>query len=263
MIRLLRLCLFMFLAAATISLGHDAELHAATPTTAPAASTQPADSRRDFSLDLGGGVLLEFVWVEQLSMWVGKYEVTNAEYRRFKPDYDCKDYKGRSLNGDRQPAVYVNFDDAKAFIAWINQTQRDLLPPGFKVRLPSEAEWLKYAQCGDGREYPWGNQWPPKFGNYCGQETRGFAGDMIAGFDDGSPVTCNVELSGKNEWGLFGVGGNVWESCAADSTGVPFGAWRGGCWRHELPQFLRCSFRNECPGSFRDYNVGCRLVMSR
>ena len=40
------------------------------------------------------------------------------------------------------------------------------LPYGMTYRLPGGDEWLKFAQCGDGRTYPWGDHWPPKFGNY-------------------------------------------------------------------------------------------------
>ena len=44
---------------------------------------------------------------------MGKYEVTNAQYRRFKADHDSQAYEGKSLNGDAQPAVYVSWDEAQ------------------------------------------------------------------------------------------------------------------------------------------------------
>ncbi|MCJ7596486.1 MAG: SUMF1/EgtB/PvdO family nonheme iron enzyme, partial [Desulfobacterales bacterium] len=34
--------------------------------------------------------------------WMGQTEVTNAQYRKFKPQYDSKSYHGYSLNGDDQ-----------------------------------------------------------------------------------------------------------------------------------------------------------------
>lgn len=58
---------------------------------------------------------MAFVWIPSLKIWVGKYEVTNGEYRKMKPSHDSKAYEGHSLNGDRQPVVYMNFDDAKEF----------------------------------------------------------------------------------------------------------------------------------------------------
>src|ERR1043165_4687150 len=38
---------------------------------------------------------------------MGKYEVTNAQYRRYKPDHNSGAYDGNSLDGDRQPVTNV------------------------------------------------------------------------------------------------------------------------------------------------------------
>jgi len=46
---------------------------------------------------------MEFVWIEQMGLWVGKFEVTNGEYRRKEPRHDSRSYGSRSLNHDRQP----------------------------------------------------------------------------------------------------------------------------------------------------------------
>ena len=55
---------------------------------------------------------MQFVWVSSLNCWSGKYEVTNSEYRKYKSSHNSKEYKNNSLNGENQPVVYVNFDDA-------------------------------------------------------------------------------------------------------------------------------------------------------
>ena len=146
---------------------------------------------------------MEFVWIGALDIWVGKYEVTNEEYRKFKPDHDSKSYETYSLNGDRQPVVYVNYEDATAYVKWLTERERKAgrLPPGYCYRLPSDDEWTAFCQCGDNREYPWGNSMPPKYGNY----------NQMDDYNDGFPVTCPVEKSGKNDWGLYGVGGNACE----------------------------------------------------
>jgi formylglycine-generating enzyme required for sulfatase activity len=39
--------------------------------------------------------------------WMGKYEVTNRQYRKYKISHDSKSSKGITLNGDDQPVVYV------------------------------------------------------------------------------------------------------------------------------------------------------------
>ncbi len=220
------------------------------------------------AVELGGGVKMEFVWIPALKMWVGKYEVTNGEYRKFKPDHNSGEFNGHSLNGDRQPVVRVNFDDAQAFAGWLTEQGRRAgrLPDGYRFRLPSEQEWMTFAQCGDGREYPWGNDWPPRSGqagNYCGQETGGQAGAVIDGYNDGHPVACDVEQSWANPWGLYGVGGNAWECCASDNSGAAFGAWRGASCYHSIQDSLRCSFRCCFDGSSRLGYIGFRLVLAR
>ena len=126
----------------------------------------------------------------------------------------------------------MNFEDAKAYAAWLTEKDKAQL---FEMcyRVPSEAEWMAFAQCGDNREYPWGNSMPLKYGKY----------QKSGEYDDRDEVTCPVEKSRKNDWGLYGVGGNVWECCATDASGSSFGAWRGGSWTDRSPVWMRCSSR--------------------
>ncbi|MEI7948418.1 MAG: TonB family protein, partial [bacterium] len=86
---------------------------------------------------------------------------------------------------------------------------------------------------------------------------------MIDNYTDGYVVTCPVEKSGRNDWGLCGVGGNVWEICAADAAGASFGAWRGASWYRTRLSDLRCACRRVRVESDRDFNSGFRLVLSR
>jgi serine/threonine protein kinase/formylglycine-generating enzyme required for sulfatase activity len=213
---------------------------------------------------------MEFVWIKDLNVWVGKYEVTNGEYRKFKRDHDSKAYEGHSLNGDRQPVVSVNFDDAKAYAAWMTERDRvvGLLPEGYRYRLPADKEWEAYTKSGKNWEYPWGNNWPPKSweaGNYPDSKTKqSFSGwDVISGYTDGYAVTAPVEKSWANPWGLYGLGGNVWEIAAKDATNSSFGAWRGGSWSTHDQDYLRCSYRYDFDGSYRRGNGGFRLLLSQ
>ena len=212
---------------------------------------------------------MEFVWVQALGLWVGKYEVTNGEYRKKEPAHNSKEFDGHSLNGDRQPVVYVNSDDAKAYAVWLMERDRasGQLPSAYRYRLPSEKEWLMFAQCGDGRESPWGNSWPPRMGqagNYS--DSSSACRRKIDGYRDGHAVTCDVEDSWRNPWGLYGVGGNVWECCAKGSLGSlgsSFGAWRGASWGNYYQGRLCCTYRSTRNVSYRDLYYGFRLVLSR
>ena len=117
---------------------------------------------------------MKFVWIPAMKCWVGKYEVSNREYRAFKPKHSTKDYKGIGLDGKRQPVEYINFDEAKAYAVWLTKRERDAgrLKPGLHYRLPTGKEWMTFAQCGDDREYPWGSSWPPTYGNYAGETSE-------------------------------------------------------------------------------------------
>jgi formylglycine-generating enzyme required for sulfatase activity len=71
-----------------------------------------------------------------------------------------------------------------------------------------------------------------------------------------------VERSGKNDWGLYGVGGNVWEVAADDVSGGSFGAWRGASWILSYPDTLRCVYRLGNAAAYRGISDGFRLVLS-
>ncbi len=210
---------------------------------------------------------MEFVWVEALQMWVGKFEVTNSEYRKMNAGHNSGEFDRYSLDGDRQPVVMVDYADVIAFAKWLNDQDKQYLG-GLKYRLPSEQEWMTYAQCGDGRKYPWGDKWPPisgQAGNYFGEEHARY-GPVIKGYNDGFIVTAPVDQLWANPWGLHGVGGNVWEACALDGTWKPDAwrsVWRGASWRQGLPEYsVRCTSRHYPLSQMRFDTHGFRLVLS-
>jgi formylglycine-generating enzyme required for sulfatase activity len=208
---------------------------------------------------------MAFVWVPALRLWVGKYEVTNGEYRKMHPRHNSGSSAayGCTLNGDRQPVVSMKFEDAKAYAEWLTESDRGGIGMAGRYRLPTQEEWLAIAQCGDGREYPWGGAMPPDFGNYPDLTLRRMFGNdkVISGYDDKCVVTCAVELSGKNPLGLYGVGGNVWECCASDASSVKFGGWRGSAWNCINFELLKC--KESVTGGLSRDSCGFRLVLTR
>ena len=212
---------------------------------------------------------LELVWVRILGMWVGRYEVTNEEYRRYAPTHAPEDPQRRATVTDPdQPVIGVSFQDAFAYCKWLNNRYRARLPAGFRFRLPISKEWETFARCGDARTYPWGTAMPPPDGwNYYGEEWRATADpkSIIQGHNDGFLLTCPVTKSGKNKWGLYGVGGNVWEFCAGrNSAGRPAPVLRGASWQYVVSAGqLKISFAPSVPPDQVYLHSGFRVVVAK
>jgi len=208
------------------------------------------DNTRVFNLS--DSVTMAFVRIPPLNIWMAKYEVSNRQFKEFQADHDSGVFKEWSLNDADQPVVNVSWDDANAFCRWMNKSLANNLEPGQEVRLPTEAEWETAAACGQTREYPWGNQWPPKYGNY----------GLIEGYDDGAPVACPVEDSGQNEWGLYGMGGNAWEWCAdLYDPARQYRVIRGGAWNLSPADSLKIANRTGDSESRKNNFIGFRVVI--
>ena len=124
--------------------------------------------------------------------WIGRYPVTNAEYRLFRSGHDSGSVEGRPLNGDRQPVVNVAWEDATAYAQWFAARSTG------KFRLPTEAEF-EYAARSGGR---------PEM--YAGGDNL----DRMAWWRGNSGGSTH-EVGGKapNGLGLYDMSGNAWQWC--------------------------------------------------
>ncbi len=225
---------------------------------------------------------MEFVWIEALGAWVGRFEVTNAQYRLFEPEFRSRAaYISQDYDFDTpdRPAIVFNVErrdhrppDRSAvfpFIDWLNEREHEAgrLPEGHRFNLPTGEQWTVFARCGDSRRFPWGDTWPPAYGNYADESAREhlarFVGDTIRRYDDGHPHTAPVKESGRNDWGLYGVGGNMAEWTLEREGGLY--AARGGSWAHSTPLMLTVDFRIwvDEPSWVNIAYLGFRLVLSR
>lgn len=217
-------------------------------------------------------VPMEFVWVFEMQMWVGRFEVTNEEYRKMNPEHNSGRFcspKGMqmvSLNGIRQPAVTMNFAEAYRYARWLTQKERaeGKLRDDLVYRLPSQEEASQYIRAGKSTIYPWGETLPPTMGNYADSSLKGTFFDMpvLDDYRDGAVCTAEVTESGENAWGIFGAGGNVWETVTREPGGSSFGGWQGGGWDDYTPARLQSDARYGFMGDAHGVVNGFRLVLA-
>jgi formylglycine-generating enzyme required for sulfatase activity len=200
--------------------------------------------------------------------WIGKYEVTNAQFDAFV------NAKGYPINPglmhfapqEREyPVVNDTWYDAQAFCQWVSV---ELLAginkfSGWQTRLPTEAEWEKAARGPDGRQYPWGEESPDdKRCNYSrniGQLT---------------PVGQFSPL-GDSPYGCADMAGNVWEWTHSLFKNYPYHVRdgresetesgervvRGGS-MYNFSGFMRCTYRSSNDPAKSFTTRGFRLCVS-
>ncbi len=217
------------------------------------------------SVPIGLGENLSFVWLEELGIWFGKYEITNGQYRRFVPGHRSRSVEGLTLDDDDQPVVFVSWEDANRYCVWLTQHFQNRIPAGYAFRLPREAEWMYAASTGDNRKFPWGDTWPPLYGNFADETARAALSHWrgIEGYNDGYVVTAPVANSGMNELGIYGLAGNVWEWTADwhDPAQQTFKVRKGGSWDFDPKDSLRISARGLDRPDARYETIGFRIVV--
>ncbi len=221
---------------------------------------------------------------------LGKYEVTVGQFRAFVVATEYRTDAERNTGGkggcysrqsdgnwgwvpgrgwqnpgypvsDNQSVVCVSWDDAQAFIDWLNRST------GGNYRLPSEAEWEYAARAGTKTKYSWGN--------YIGSNRANCYEFEESGCGDGYDYTAPVGSFPANPWGLHDMHGNVaeWvEDCYNDSyKGAPKdgNAWtsgdcsqrviRGGSHFH-FPEGLFSAERDWESRPVRHFSIGFRLA---
>lgn len=215
---------------------------------------------------------------------LGRYDVTRREYAAFvratgyAPAAGCYDngnpnsprragaswqHPGFSQT-DRDPVVCVSWQDARAYIAWLNGKPRrsGSVSDDGPYRLPSEAEWEYAARAGTTTRFWWGD-------DAGGAAARAWYKENAGG------RTHPVGLKPANHFGLYDMAGNVWQwtaDCYAESyadaptdgSAAATGAAclrvdRGGSWYYPA-WLLRPATRERNPADYRDTVMGFRVA---
>ncbi|NLB56113.1 MAG: SUMF1/EgtB/PvdO family nonheme iron enzyme [Lentisphaerae bacterium] len=208
------------------------------------------------------GLKIAFVQVEPDSLWVGKYEISNIQFKKVMPNHFSGYHEGVSLDEPDLPVVSVTWKDAKKFCDFLNKTLKNDENFRFKFRLPTEAEWMNFATSGKNTIFPWGDKMPPPSDwNYYGEENKGF-GMKLRGHDDGFKYSTTVGRCGVNAWGIYGAGDNIKEWCenAYDESG-DYKTIKGASWADSHPDFLATANRNYYEPDYKFINLGFRVVV--
>lgn len=123
------------------------------------------------------------------AFFIGKCEVTNAQYEKFDPDHKRLRGKNGAANGDNDPVTFVTWQQATDFCKWLSKKE------GKPYRLPTEAEWEYCCRAGTMSPYSTGETITAE------QANLGLPGPVAVGSYKANP------------WQIHDMHGNVAEWC--------------------------------------------------
>jgi len=229
-------------------------------------------------------VYLDAYWIDQTEVSNNQFSVfieqtgykTHAEKIGVSWDYmqeakgvDWQHPRGSDTNIlglDDHPVVHISWSDAKAYCEWAGR------------RLPTEAEWEKAASWDDALQsqqiYPWGNDFGSEQANFC--DINCIYSHKNRNYNDGYANTSPIGSyeSGKSFYGLYDMGGNVWEwvsdwydvypggdENASELFGQTHRVLRGGSWDHD-GYYPRSAYRYGADPLYTSDHVGFRCASS-
>lgn len=191
--------------------------------------------------------------------------------------------------GPTYPADAITWNAATAFCAWLTAKEQNagLIGANQQYRMPTDQEWSTAA---GNTTYPWGNAWPPPAGSGNYFDTA--ATSMLPGTgwpqvpgNDGYSRTSPVGTYPPNQFGLYDMGGNLWQWCqdwyvksmnsadllkkypglANDGGGQKFKVQRGASWSAYVSDYMLSAYRNyDAPnGCYDNYGFRCVLTTSQ
>ena len=213
---------------------------------------------------------------------IGKYPVTNHQYRHFMEAGGYGNERWWSKEGLRrkqhsnwteprwwhdepfnratQPVVGVSWYEAEAYCKWLTARWRGagLINQQERVRLPTQEEWMVAARGGGpapadaGLDYPWRAPFDPAFAN-----------TKESNLQQTSPV--HLYPQGVTAAGVWDMAGNVWEwtldEARRDKDGDLYYYLKGGSWARD-EDYAKASaavVRHICLDWYFDY--GFRVVV--
>jgi formylglycine-generating enzyme required for sulfatase activity len=204
--------------------------------------------------------------------WMGKYEVTQGQWRRAMGEQQHTLLVGRD---DEYPVYWVSYLDAEAFCRKLTETARAAgsIADDQEFRVPTEAQWEYACRAGTTTAYA--------FGETLSQSQANF-GRWHQGQDESpTPSTERVGKYPANAWGLHDMHGNEFEWCRdwyhrrlpggvdpdlsavqgeRNRDGTYSRARRGGAWTDEA-WACRSAMRLRFPPESSANHIGFRVAL--
>lgn len=184
--------------------------------------------------------------------FLGTTEVTQAQYEQIMGKNPSH------FKGAQNPVDNVSWIDALEFCKKLSEKT------GQAVRLPTEAEWEYACRAGSTSRYYYGDD-----------QDYAQLGEYVWYAANSEQKTHAVGQKKPNAWGLYDMGGNVWEWCSdvhggpydlkpeTDPTGPKTGTihiMRGGCW-DTGPLSARSANRGGMKEERKNSRFGFRVVV--
>ena len=137
--------------------------------------------------------------------WMGKYEVTQAQWRRVMGELPGTQLVG---NGDEYPVYWVTYFDVKEFCRRSTDAARasGSIDSEWEFDLPTEAQWEYACRAGTTTAFSFGDELTKTQANYGRWDPK-------SGNESPTPSAEPVGRYPANAWGLHDMHGNEFEWC--------------------------------------------------
>ena len=198
--------------------------------------------------------------------WLGKYEVTQGQWKKVMGSQPWKDNNGIEIDDD-YPAVFVSWEDATQFCKTLTTVEREngTLSADELYRLPTEAQWEFACRAGTTTAFSFGDD-------------VSVLGDYAWFQENNSGSAHKIGEKKPNPAGLYDMHGNVHEWCSdwsdwlqsqrqrqggIDPAGASHGFYRviaGGGWRYAAFG-CRSAFRTPAIPLGNNNDLGFRVAL--
>ena len=150
--------------------------------------------------------------VDLPAFFIARHEVTVAQFAAFVRATGARIDPNALAGPPTHPVTFVSWPNAIAYGRWLETVLAkspmwgDRIRAGWRVRLPTEAQWEKAARGTDRRAYPWGDQPRRDLANFEGTGT--------------TPV--GQFACPECAYGLADMSGNVWEWTSSPYQPYPY-----------------------------------------